>query len=237
MVTRIVADRPEREGRLALAAAWVAFVLSVPVFEPDARSAGGMAIGALVGAVLIAIGFAAASRVRPLPMRPSGERPRLVAWSLGLGVAMAAVNLSVNYWMASLDPALHRLLTERFAQIPAHVGAIAAPVIEEVVFRLVCLGVVAFVLARFVRNRTTVFWTAVAISAFVFGVIHIARPEPLDVELMWIYRVGVTLKSTIGGVLLGWIYWRWGLPYSIVCHGTVNGLHAALEPALFTDPG
>lgn len=78
-----------------------------------------------------------------------------------------------------------------------------------------------------------VFWTALAVSALVFGVMHVLRPEPESLELAWVYRSGVTLKSSVGGLLLGWIYWRWGLGYSILCHGTINGVHSLLEPLVF----
>jgi hypothetical protein len=47
------------------------------------------------------------------------------------------------------------------------------------------------------------------------------------------YVVGMAAKSSAAGLLLGGIFWRWGLPYSIVCHSTANGIHLLLMPLLF----
>ena len=146
---------------------------------------------------------------------------------------MAVLNLAINRGMASLDPTLHQLLIERFDRISPGVSVLAAPVLEEVLFRLFCLSVIAVVVAQFVQDRRVVFWTALGVSALVFGVMHVLRPEPQNLELAWIYRTGVTLKSSVGGFLLGWIYWRWGLGYSILCHGVINGVHSLLEPLVF----
>ncbi|MGH9794241.1 MAG: CPBP family glutamic-type intramembrane protease [Candidatus Acidiferrales bacterium] len=45
--------------------------------------------------------------------------------------------------------------------------------------------------------------------------------------------ITVVVKSTAAGLLLGWVFWRWGLPYSIMCHFTANATHLMLAPALF----
>lgn len=233
MLTKIMVDRSGTEALMAIGVTWIAFLMALPVFEPDARSSFGMAVGALVAAGLVVIGFAAASRVRPMSQRAGSERLRRLGWLLFLGALMAVVNLAINRGMASLDPALHQLLIERFDRISPWVSVLAAPVLEEVLFRLFCLSVIAVVVARFVEDRRVVFWTALAVSALVFGVMHVLRPEPESLELAWIYRTGVTLKSSLGGLLLGWIYWRWGLGYSIACHAAINGIHTLLEPLVF----
>ena len=232
-MTKIVVDRSETEAVMAIGVAWIAFLTALPVFEPDIRSPFAMVVGALGAAGLIIVGFAAASRVRPMSKRAKSEGLRLVGWSLSLGALMAMTNLAINLGLASLDPTLHQLLIERFGQLSPWVSVFAAPVIEEVIFRLFCLSVIAVVMARFVQDRRVVFWTALAVSALVFGVMHVLRPEPESLELAWIYKSGVTLKSSVGGLLLGWIYWRWGLVYSIACHSAINGVHLLLEPLVF----
>lgn len=233
MTTRIVLDRSRTEAAAAIGLTWFAFMIALPVFEPEAAPSLEMVAWSLGVLGLIIAGFAAASRVRPMSRRETSERARLLFWSLSLGALMAIVNLSANLGLASLDPALHRLLVERFASLSPWKSALAAPVIEEVLFRLFFLSLVAIVIARFVEDRNKVFWTALAVSALVFGVMHVLRPEPVSIELAWIYRSGVTLKSAAGGLLLGWVFWRWGLAYSAVCHSAINGIHLLLEPLVF----
>jgi hypothetical protein len=40
-------------------------------------------------------------------------------------------------------------------------------------------------------------------------------------------------KYTMAGIGLGWIFWRWGLPYAILSHAAVNATHLALQRYLF----
>jgi len=47
------------------------------------------------------------------------------------------------------------------------------------------------------------------------------------------YRAALLVKYTMAGVALGWTFWRWGLPYSILCHAAVNAVHLALEDRFF----
>lgn len=32
---------------------------------------------------------------------------------------------------------------------------------------------------------------------------------------------------------MGWIFWRWGLPYAIFCHCAANAAHMLLQPMFF----
>jgi hypothetical protein len=40
-------------------------------------------------------------------------------------------------------------------------------------------------------------------------------------------------KYTLAGLPLGWIFRRWGLPYSILCHMAANAAHLAVQARLF----
>jgi membrane protease YdiL (CAAX protease family) len=48
-----------------------------------------------------------------------------------------------------------------------------------------------------------------------------------------VHALGVAVKSSAGGVVLGWVFWRRGLPYSIACHGLANAVHLLAWPAIF----
>lgn len=229
MLTRIVVDRSETEAALAMGFAWIAFVLAVPVSEPGVRPFDLM-VHAAAAAGLVVLGFAAASRVRPMSNREGIERLRFAGWSLSIGALIGITNLAVNLGMASLHPTVHRFLLDRLSQLPRYASTIAAPVIEEVSFRLFFMSAVALVVAQLVEDQRVVFWTALAVSTLVFGLMHILRPMPESLDAAWIYRSGITLKSGFGGLLLGWIFWRWGLGYAIACHFAANAAHLLLEP-------
>lgn len=226
-------DRPAREATVGIAATWAAFMLVLPVYVPDIRRFSDMIVGALVGAGLIVGGFAAASRVRPVLDQRWKDQVRLAGLSLVLGALLGSANLAVNFGLASVSPVLHQLLVERFDQISPWASFLAAPVVEEIAFRLFFLSAVAVVVARFVEDRRVVFWIALALSAVVFGVMHVVRPMPESTGLAWAYGTGVAVKSGLASLLLGWIFWRWGLGFAIVAHSAANGAHRLLEPLLF----
>lgn len=226
-------DRPGREAAVVIAGAWIAFMLVLPVYIPDIRQFSDMLVGAVVGAGLIVVGFAAASRVRPMPDPSRKNQLSLVGLSLILGGLLGSANLGVNFGLASVSPVLHQLLVERFGQISPWASVVAAPVVEEIAFRLFFLSAVALVAARFVEDRRVVFWTALGLSAVVFGIMHVVRPMPESTGLAWAYGTGVAVKSGLASLLLGWIFWRWGLGFAIVAHSAANGAHRLLAPLLF----
>lgn len=232
-VPRIVVDRPGREAAVGIAGAWIAFMLVLPVYIPDIRQLSDMLVGALVGAGLIVVGFAAASRVRPVPDLKWKDQLRLAGLSLVLGALLGTANLGVNFGLASVSPVVHQLLVERFSQISPLASLAAAPVVEEIAFRLFFLSAVAFVVSRFVEDQRFVFWIALGLSAVVFGVMHVVRPMPESTGLAWAYGTGVAVKSGLASLLLGWIFWRWGLGFAIVSHSAANGAHQLLAPLLF----
>lgn len=101
--------------------------------------------------------------------------------------------------------------------------------------RLFLMSIVAWIASRFLNNARTVFLTALIVSAFLFAVPHLlGRPMPTHSALAALYASGVVVKSGVAGLALGWVFWRWGLPYAMVCHFAANGLHKVLEPMLFS---
>ena len=38
------------------------------------------------------------------------------------------------------------------------------------------------------------------------------------------------LLNALGGLLFGWVFWRWGLPYAMVCHFAADLVVQSLGP-------
>ena len=188
--------------------------------------------GAIFGAVFVlcasVIGFAAVGRVRPLTRRPLKEQGRLIGVSLIIGSALGLANLLANYSVASLDSRIFVRMSEMYARSSAWSGVFANPLLEEIGFRLFLMGGIAWLLSRSTDDRRTVFLVALVVSALVFAPMHLLRPPAglLDATV-------VVLKAGAAGLLLGWVFWRWGLPYSIACHGATNGIHLLVMPVFF----
>ena len=100
---------------------------------------------------------------------------------------------------------------------------------EEIAFRLVPLGVRAWIVGRVTGDRRTIAYAALGISSLLFGVAHVFYGGVNDP----LYVIGMAVKSSAAGLLLGWVFWRKGLAYSIVCHSTANAVHLLLMPLFF----
>ena len=233
VLSPLVVDRPAREAAAALAAAWASFLAGLLVAPGEVTDAASVAIAGVVGAVLVVVGFAAASRCRPLPRRPSSQRLRLVLLALGVGAVAGLGNLAANAGLASLDPSIRAVLLERFARIDLMTAVVSAPLVEEVVLRLFVMSAIGWVVSRFTSRGNVVFAVAALLSAVAFAVLHLDRAFPLDPAVARLYAGGLVLKYTLAGLVQSWAFWRWGLPYAIVAHAAVNATHAALEPLVF----
>jgi membrane protease YdiL (CAAX protease family) len=214
--------------RLFVAAA-TAVGVSLLLYFPDRNDGSGATLGGLCALIGVALVLAPVAKYRPLPQRPPMEHVRLMLQILGLGVALGMANLLVNYGLAMSRSAIYEQMVSRWARFSPSSIVISGPIIEEIGYRLVLLGGLAWVAGRFTSDRRTITFIALGVSSSVFGLAHMfygGVDDPL-------YVVGMVIKSGAGGLLLGWVYWRRGLPYSIACHATANATHLLLMPLLF----
>jgi Type II CAAX prenyl endopeptidase Rce1-like len=216
----------------AIAAAWLAFVAALLIGR-EVEDLASLTLGAAGGAALVYLGFAAAWRCRPLRPTAPANRARRSVLALAAGVALGLANLAANWIIANRDPTLRALLAERFKTLPLLEGLIASPVMEEVAVRLFLMSAVAWIASRWIKRPAAVFAIALAASALVFASLHLARPFPGAPEAASYYRAALMLKYTLSGLALGWFFWRWGLPYAILCHIVANGTHLVLQDAVF----
>lgn len=227
-------ERNDKSGvkKLAAAATWLAFMGGLLV-GGDIGDFTSFAIAGAIGAVLVVVGFAAVSRSRTLPRRAHTQRTRLALLSLAIGVALGMANLAANWMIAEAHPAFRALLVERTATVAALNGLIASPLLEEIAVRLFLMSTMAWVVYRLTQRAGLAFATALVGSAFVFALLHLGRPMPDGPALATLYRAALLTKYTLAGLPLGWMFWRWGLPYAILCHVAANAAHLALQKGLF----
>lgn len=209
-------------------AATVAAAVSLALYFPERTDRSGALLAGALTFGGVALGLAAVARVRPLPRRSGADRLRGLGLSLAAGGVLGVLNLMANYGLASLDPAVHERMVAQWTALTSWSVMVSAPMVEEIGFRLFLMGGTAWLVSQVTQNRRVAFVAALGVSACVFGLAHLMRP-PSGV----VHAAGVVLKNSAAGVLLGWIFWRLGLPYSIVCHGTANAVHRFVWPVLF----
>jgi membrane protease YdiL (CAAX protease family) len=199
------------------------------LYFPGRDDGSGATLGGLSVLVGVAVSLVPLEKYRPLPQRSPREHGRLVVLALALGLGLGIANLLLNYGLAASSSTISSQMVARWARFSPWSAVISGPIIEEISYRLILLGVLAWLAARFASNLRTITFVALGVSSLLFGVAHIFYGGVDDP----IYIVGMAVKSGAGGLLLGWIFWRWGLAYSIVSHCVANGIHLLLMPALF----
>ena len=223
-------------GRMAgfypRAAAWVAFMTGL-VAGGEVQDPASFAIGAAAGAALVLFGFAAASRTRTLSGDANSRRLRLAVLAVAAGIGLGLANLAANWLIASAHPAIRELLVQRFTTLSPLVGVVSAPLVEEVAVRLFLMSAIAWLVSRFTRKPAAVFMAALWGSSLVFALLHLGRPFPGDAALASYYRLALVTKYTLAGLPMGWLFWRWGLPYAILCHAAGNATHLVVQRFVF----
>ncbi|MCS7141151.1 MAG: CPBP family intramembrane metalloprotease [Candidatus Nitrosocaldus sp.] len=108
------------------------------------------------------------------------------------------------------------------------VDATAAPLREELGFRVILIGIPVYLfLARQGSTLLSVLWrpyeysthrrsvyVLIVASALLFGLAHVLFSTG------WSY--GKVTQATVGGLILGWLYYRYGLHTAIIAHWAAN---------------
>jgi membrane protease YdiL (CAAX protease family) len=225
-------DSQNKDRRLAIVGAWLAFMIGLAA-DGTVDSPASFGVAGTVGAVIVALGFAAASRCRLLPQRSHKHRVRLVFLSIAVGGAVGLINLAANWAITEADPALRALLVERIMAKEPWEVLVTGPLTEEVVFRLFVMSVMAWLVYRNAKRERLAFAIVLVGSAVIFAVPHLERPLPDASMLADYYLAALMVKYTLLGVPLGWVFWRWGLPHAIICHSGANATHMALQWRVF----
>lgn len=207
------------QAALAIAATWLACCLALALALPQPPDPLQLGLGALIAAALTPIGFAATLRCRPLARRSGARRARLAVLSLASGCGLGVALLALLVPFAGAVPALHARFEGRLGEPlwrPWALG-LESSILEEVAFRLLALGVIAWLSTRFTSRRGVIFGVALGVSSVLFGLAHfpawISAAGPAAVLLTL-----VLLLNGVAGILFGWLFWRWGLPYAILAH-------------------
>ena len=81
------------------------------------------------------------------------------------------------------------------------------------------------------KTRAAPFARAWMFSTLLFALAHLPRwlsltgPSPALIA-------AVLVLNGAGGLLFGWIFWRWGLPYAILCHAAGDLIIQTFAPHL-----
>lgn len=121
-------------------------------------------------------------------------------------------------------------------------GLLYGGVTEELIMRWGGMTTIVWVLWRLLQGRTAipsqgVVWSAIMISAFLFGAGHlpaVSAAVPLTTTIV-VRTLGL---NAIGGTVFGWFYWKRGLEGAMLCHALVHvwsGVFGAVRRGVLQD--
>jgi hypothetical protein len=113
-------------------------------------------------------------------------------------------------------------------------AAFYAGISEELVFRLGLMTILVRLGSLIHRDEAgrpsdLVMWVSIIVAGITFGFPHLWGVLP--VPDFWILRFRVVFQNSLIGILLGWLYWRFGLESAILTHILVDiGFYVIFVP-------
>ena len=109
---------------------------------------------------------------------------------------------------------------------PAWEGLLAsfsAGFTEEVIFRLCGLTVLAWLGSLLFhdsegRPRLAILWIANILVATGFGLAHLPQALMIGIPLTALFVTRTVILNGMGGIFLGWLYWKYGLESAMIAH-------------------
>jgi membrane protease YdiL (CAAX protease family) len=113
---------------------------------------------------------------------------------------------------------------------------------EEIQLRLFLLSLLAWIGSRIWRDDhgrpvVGVLWGATILSAIVFGLGHLPALSSMGLSITPILLTSTVVQNGVGGVILGWLYWRWGLESAVISHFTADIVILVILPLLVSMSG
>jgi hypothetical protein len=196
----------------------------------------GLLIASRIGTGLPIIESWVVRKPSPISLR------RLLAVGLIAGAGMAAA-----YWLLQdlvFGPPMVALFEEIGYTVPEEaiapplyglLAAISAGITEETTFRLFGLTVLAWVGGLAFhdsekRPKLAIFWTATVVFSLAFGLMHlpdaVSRGWPINTLII----TRTLVVNGIGGLVLGWLYWSFGLETAMLAHFLGDAILYAVIP-------
>jgi hypothetical protein len=186
------------------------------------------ALGASLGS---AVGLRALDREVDLARRVGLAAP------LGVGVGALIVALDALVFAPLVqDAVLANPTVPIGSSIPAWQRAIAGlygGVTEEILLRFGLMSLLVWAAWR-LRGRHRAdwqFWTAIAVAAVLFGLGHLPATAGMF-ELTPAVVARAVVLNGVGGVVFGWLYWRYDLVTAMVAHYAADVVLVVVLPAL-----
>lgn len=154
---------------------------------------------------------------RPLP----ANLPGLCAISAIVGILIGAAIFLLDDWI--FLPRLPKALSTADTNPEAWKGALASlygGIDEEIFLRLFLMSALTWLITRFLGGGIVPDWSvwlAIILAALIFGLGHLPATAQITPLTPFIITRALLLNG-LGGIVFGFLYWRFGLEMAMLAH-------------------
>jgi membrane protease YdiL (CAAX protease family) len=163
---------------------------------------------------------------------------KTILLSVFLGTSAGLVVLALDYFFHHKQVLPNFFSTEPVTIWKGFLAAFYGGVSEEILLRFFLVSMIVFLLIK-IRRRTNeriirfAFLVAIILSAVLFGAGHLpAVAMNTALDSMIVHRV--VLVNSIGGIVFGMIFWKWGLPAAMLSHFSADLVLLVFFPLMYT---
>ena len=170
-----------------------------------------------------------------------------IGWIAAVGFALSI--LILQNWV--FGPPMQTLFEEIGYTVPEEsvtpplygfLAAISAGITEETIFRLFGLSLLAWLGGLLFhdsdgRPTLAVLWTANILFALAFGAAHLPGAATLGWPINTLIVTRTLVLNGIGGIILGWLFWTFGLETAMLAHFLTDVILYTLLPIIALQEG
>ncbi|RWZ59907.1 CPBP family intramembrane metalloprotease [Halobacillus fulvus] len=100
-------------------------------------------------------------------------------------------------------------------------GVFYGGVVEEVMMRLFLMTFTIFLFLKIKKRESlsgTYYWIAIIVTSFIFAVGHLPANIAIFGELSVVVLFRALFLNAIGGIFYGYLFWKYGLFFSVIAH-------------------
>lgn len=162
--------------------------------------------------------------------------PEKALLSVFLGTTTGLIILVMDYFFHQKQVLPNFFSIEPVTIWKGFLAAFYGGITEEILLRYFLVSMLVFIILK-MRRRTgksinrSAFLVAIILSAVLFGAGHlpvVAMDNTLDTMVV----LRVILVNSIGGIVFGIIFWKWGLPAAMVSHFSADLIVLVIFPLM-----
>jgi len=181
-------------------------------------------------------------RVKHEPIPYPFRNTVAIGWIAAVGFALSI--LILQNWvfgppMQALFEEIGYIVPEEAVTPPLYgfLAAVSAGITEETIFRLFGLSLLAWLGGLLFhdpdgRPKLAVLWTANILFAVAFGAAHLPGAATIGWPINTLIITRTLVLNGIGGLILGWLFWTFGLETAMLAHFLTDVILYTLLPII-----